>query len=153
MSAVAQVTKTGPRTYVPAVGVTILGGQVVEARAGGRVGPCADGSLVVLGVALTDAIAPEDLTTTPVAGTLNAAGLPTNTAVAYGGDEVPVTFNEAAAFGAKLAAAANGRVRLFRATDPDGTGALIADVASALIGTCTTPAGVAAGAVGLMRTV
>ena len=36
MPAVAQVTKTGPRTYVPVEAIT--GGQVVEARAAGRIG-------------------------------------------------------------------------------------------------------------------
>jgi hypothetical protein len=151
MSAVPQVTKTGPRTYVPAVGETITGGQLVEARAGSRIGVAADASVRVLGVALTDAIAPEARTTEPVGGVLNAAGQPINVAVAYGGDEVRVTYAEAAVFGDKLAAAASGQVRVWRATDPDGTGALTADTANAIVGTCTAPAGVAAGAVGLMR--
>lgn len=153
MSAVLQVTKTGPRTYTPAE--AILGGQLVEARAAGRVGVAADGSVKGLGVALTDAINPEANTGVPTVvngrEVLNAALLPTVVPVAYGGDEAPVTYVEAAAFGDKLAAAANGQVRVWRAVDPDGAGVLTADPASAIVGTCTAPAGVAAGAVGLMR--
>ncbi len=62
MSGIPQVTKTGPRTYVPFQ--PIVGGQVVEARAAGRIGVAGAGSMRVLGVALTDATNPE-LTTTP----------------------------------------------------------------------------------------
>ncbi len=149
MSAVLRVTKTGPRTYVP--GEAILGGQLVEARAVvggiGRIGVAAAGSFKVLGVALTDATTPELRTTTPTTVNgrplLDAAQLPVNVAVAYGGDEVPVTYAAAAAFGDKLIAAALGQVTP-AGIDPD---------ARSVVGTCTAPLGVAAGAVGLMRTV
>lgn len=144
MSAVVQVTKTGPRTYTPAEAIT--GGQLVEARAASRVGVAAAGSVKVLGVALTDAINPEAVSTTPTVvngrPVLNAAALPTLVPVAYAGDEAPVTYAAAAAFGDKLIAAANGQVT------PAG---LNPDPRS-IVGTCTAPAGVAAGAVGLMRT-
>lgn len=145
MPAIPQVTKTGPRTYVPASAVAITAGQVVEARAGGRIGPAAAGSLVALGVALQDAIAPEDLVTsaTTVGGrsVLNTAVLPQNVAVAYSPTEVTVTYAAAATFGQSLIAAANGQVTPAGAT-PD---------ARTLVGVCTAPAGVGAGAVGLMR--
>lgn len=143
MSAVLQVTKTGPRTYTPAE--AILGGQLVEARAGSRVGVAAAGSVKVLGVALTDAINPEVNTGLPTVvngrEVLNAALLPVVVPVAYSGDEAPVRYAGAAAFGDKLVAAANGQVTP-AAANPD---------ARTIVGTCTAPAGVAAGAVGLMR--
>lgn len=147
MAGIPQVTKTGPRTYVPAVGTTIVGGQLVEARAAGRIGPAAAGSLKVLGVALTDAQAPESLVTTSalVGGrqVLNMAPLPTRVAVAYGGIEVPVTYSAAATFGDLLVATANGQVGPAGAT-PD---------ARTIVGRCTEPNGVvSAGQVGLMRT-
>jgi hypothetical protein len=145
MPAIPQVTKTGPRTYVPASGVAISAGQLVEARAGGRIGPAAAGSLVVLGVALQDAIAPEDLVTTPTTvggrSVLNTAVLPQNVAVAYAPIEVPVTYAAAATFGQLLVAAANGQVTPAGAT-PD---------ARTIVGRCTAPAGVGAGQVGLAR--
>ena len=154
MAAVLQVTKTGPKTYTPAE--NILGGQVVEARAAGRIGVAGEGSLKVLGVALTDAQSPEAATTTATVVNgrplLNAAPLPTSVGVAYSGDEVPVVYDVAAAFGDPLVAAAGGRVRPYRFTDPDGAGPLVADANLALIiGRCTAPAGVAAAGTGLMR--
>lgn len=146
MPSVVQVTKTGPRTYVPASGVVIAGGQVVEARAGGRIGPAAAGSTKFLGVALQDAIAPEDVVTgaATVNGrpVLNTAILPQNVAVAYGGVEVPVVFAAAAAFGDLVICAANGQVTPAGAT-PD---------ARTIVGRCTSPNGVSgAGQVGLVR--
>ncbi len=144
MSAVPMVTKTGPRTFIPVE--AILGGQLVEARAAGRIGVAAAGSLKVLGVAVTDATSPELIVTEPttVSGrsVLNTALLPVNVGVAYGGIEVPVTFSGAAAFGDRLVATANGQVGPAGAT-PD---------ARTIVGVCTAPAGVAAAAVGLMRT-
>ena len=138
--------KTGPVTYVPAVGTTITGGQLVEGRAGGRIGVAAAGSTKVLGVAITDAISPEALVTTPAVvngrPTLTAAALPQNVGVVSNGIEVPVTYAAAAAFGDPLVAAANGQVTPAGAT-PD---------ARTIVGKCTALAGVAAGAVGLMRT-
>lgn len=145
MPAIPQVTKTGPRTYVPAAGTTVTAGQVVEARAGGRIGPSAAGSFVNLGVALQDAIAPEDLvtTSTTVGGrsVLNTAVLPQNVAVAYAPAEVNVVYAAAATFGQSLIAAANGQV----------TPAGVAPDARTLVGICTAPGGVGAGAVGVMR--
>lgn len=148
MPTIPVVTKTGPRTYTPADGEFIQGGQLVEGRAGQRVGVAAAGSARVLGVALYDAIAPEDVVTDPtiVQGrpVLNMAPLPSKLAVVYGGDEVPVVYAAAAAFGDKLVAAANGQV----------TPAAASADARTIVGTCTAPAGVSgAGVVGLMRTV
>ena len=145
MSGVPQVTKTGPKSFVP--DENIAGGQLVEARSAGRIGVAAAASLKVLGVALTDAQRPEALTGEPatVGGfpQLNAAPLPIVVAVAYGGIETKVKYLAAAAFGEALIAAAGGTVTPAGAT-PD---------ARTIVGRCTAPAGVAAGAVGLMRTV
>lgn len=144
MAAVPQVRKTGPRTYVPAE--LILGGQVVEARAAGRVGVAAAGSLKTLGVAVTDGINPEAFTSEPttVAGvpTIDAAQRQNNVVVADSGIEVPVTYAAAAAFGDRLQAAAAGAVTPMAAA---------ADC-RLLVGTCTEPLGVALGAVGLVLT-
>lgn len=149
MPAIPQVTKTGPRTYTPKSGVSIKGGQLVEGVAGGRIQPAAAASVKVVGVALTDAIAPEDLVLTPTTGgdgrpVLNTAVLPTKVACAYGGTEVPVTYAANANFGDLLVAAANGTVTPAGAT-PD---------ARTIVGRCTESSGVvvATNAVGLMRT-
>lgn len=147
MSGVTQVTKTGPRTYVPASGVAVTGGQLVEGRTAGRIGPAAAGSFKVVGVALADAIAPEDVVTTPVTvngrPVLNTALFPPNVAVACGGVEVRVTYAANAAFGELLIAAANGTVTPAGAT-PD---------ARTIVGRCTEPNGVvvATTPVGLAR--
>ncbi|WP_094980337.1 hypothetical protein [Rhodococcus pyridinivorans] len=145
MSAIPQVTKTGPKTYTPAE--LVLGGQLVEGRPGGLIGVAAAGSTKVLGVALTDAIPPASLATTPATDSygrpvLNAAPLPTSTAVAYAGIEVPVTYSAAAELGDRLVATAGGKVAP-AAADAD---------ARTLVGVCTQVAGVAANATGLMRT-
>ena len=104
MPAIPVVTKTGPRTHVPAVGELILGGNVVEARAGGRIGRAAAGSTTVLGVAITDARSPEDVNAALNTGTVvdgrpvvNAAPLPVNVGVIYAGQEAPVVFAAACA--------------------------------------------------------
>jgi hypothetical protein len=146
MPGIPQVTKGGPRTYVPASGISVLGGQVVEARAAGRIGPAAAGSLVALGVALQDAIAPEDLVTSATTvnqrSVLNTAVLPQNVAVVTEpGTEVPVTYAAAATFGQSLICAANGQVTPAGATPDSRT----------IIGTCSAPGGVGIGAVGLMK--
>ncbi|AXH47229.1 scaffolding protein [Gordonia phage DelRio] len=146
MAGISQVTKGGPKTFTPASGVTILGGTVVEARAAARIGPAAAGSVKVLGVALTDAIAPEQF---PPANTTDALGrtvvsavpIPTNVAVAYAGTEVRVKFAAAAQFGDRLKAGANGTA----------VPALETDDARAIFAVCTDPAGVANGATGLIR--
>lgn len=146
MAGVLQVTQGGPKTFTPASGEVILGGQLVEARAGGRIGVAAAASVKVLGVALSDAIAPEQF---PPANTTDALGrtvfsavpIPTVVAVAYSGDEVPVKYSAAANFGDKLVATALGTVAPAGAT-PD---------ARTIVGICTEPAGVAIGATGLVR--
>lgn len=146
MAGIPMVTREGQRTYVPAVGSPVTGGQLVEARTGGRIGPAAAASVRVLGVALTDAVAPEDIVTDPVLSggqyVLNAAPKAQNVAVASNGKEVPVTYSAAAAFGDLLVATANGQVAPAGAT-PD---------ARTIVGRCTAPAGVVTpGTVGLMR--
>lgn len=146
MTGIAQFTKGGPRTFTPATGETILGGQLVEARSAGRIGVAAAASTKVLGVALTDAIAPEQF---PPADTTDALGrtvvsavpIPTKVAVAYAGTEVKVKYSAAANFGDKLVATAAGTVAPAGAT-PD---------ARTIVGVCTQEAGVAANATGLIR--
>lgn len=155
MPGVLQVTKTGPRTYTPVE--AILGGQLVEGRTGAAVsgqgasgalvGVAAAGSLKVVGVALTDATTPALAAAAALPATV--AGRPQIAAyyqavvvpVAYSGDEVPVTYTNAADFGDALVATAGGQVGKAGAT-PD---------ARSVVGRCTNPGGVAAGAVGLMR--
>lgn len=143
MSAVPEVTKTGPRTYVPAE--VIVGGQAVEGRSAGRIGVAAAGSARFLGVALTDAQPPEGIVTTAtvVGGrpTLVAAITPAEVAVAYAPAEVPVTYSAAAQFGDALVVTAGGKFAPATSTsDP-----------RAVVARCTAPAGVAANATGLAR--
>lgn len=150
MSGIAQVTQGGPKTFTPADDQVIKGGQLVEATTGGRIKVAAAGSAKVLGVALTDALAPGDF---PGAGSTDSLGrpvvaavpVPTKVAVAYGATEVKVTYSANAAFGDKLVATANGTVGPAAAT-PD---------ARTIVGVCTEPAGVtvSANAVGLIRLV
>ena len=149
MSGVPQYRKAGPRTYTPASGSTIRGGRVVEPAAGGRIVEAAAGSFKALGVALTDAMAPEQLNSGP---TIGADGrpvtamyaLPTTVAVADSGIEVKVTYAANANFGDKLVCAANGTVTPAGAT-PD---------ARTIVGKCSEPMGVvvATNARGLMVT-
>lgn len=145
MSAVAMREMTGPQSYVPAE--QILGGQVVEARGSSRVGVAAAGSVAVLGIAVTDGINPEAFVSTPAGSNppvLNAAQLPNHVTVARSGIEVyGVTYAAAAAFGARLKAAANGQVTPMASTDDPRM----------LCAICVEPAGVALGATGLTRTV
>ncbi|QDK02219.1 scaffolding protein [Gordonia phage Samba] len=148
MPGIVQVTQGGPKTFTPADNQVIKGGQLVEARTGGRIGVAAAGSFKVLGVALTDAVAPEDF---PGANGTDGIGrpvvslapIPTTVAVAYAGTEVKVTYAADATFGDKLIAAANGQVTPAGAT-PD---------ARTIVGICTEPAGVDVSekAVGLIR--
>lgn len=151
MSGVAQYRKAGPRTWVPKSGVTVKGGRVVEATTTpGRIQHAAAGSVKTLGVALTDAIAPEDIVTTPTTGADGRpvtvfGSLPTTVAVADGGIEVKVEYAANAAFGDRLVAAADGKV----------TPAVDATVdPRAIVGKCTEPAGVvvATNPRGLMET-
>lgn len=147
MSAIPIVTKQGQRTYVPAE--PIIGGQVVEGRAGGRIGVAAAGSAKVIGVAVTDAATPESFTGQPTVvngrQVLNAAVLPVNVTVVSAGIEVPVTYAANAAFGDKLIAAAGGAV----------TPAGAAPDARTIVGKCIEPGGVvvATKPTGLMQTI
>jgi hypothetical protein len=107
MPGIPQVTQGGPKTFIPADNAFIRGGRLVEGVAGGRIQEAGAASVTVLGVALTDAIAPEDVntqSTTDAQGrpVLNTVVLPTRVAVAYGGTEVPVTYAANAALGQKL---------------------------------------------------
>lgn len=141
------VRKTGPATYTPADNAVVTGGHLVEAVGTDRVQHAGAASVKVLGIAVIDGIAPEDLVLTPttVGGrqVLNTAVLPTKVSVAYGGEEAPCEYAAAAAFGDWLVAAANGTVTPAGAT-PD---------ARTLVGKCTQPGGVAAaGDYGLVRT-
>ncbi len=148
MPGTVQVTKaSGPRTYTPAATKTVRGGRGVEFAANGRIQEWAAGTFRAAGVALTDAIAPEDVNTqaTIVNGrpVLNTVVLPQTVAVAYGGDEVPMTYAANANQGDLLVAAANGTVTPAGAT-PD---------ARTIVGRCTQPGGVvvATNPVGLVR--
>lgn len=143
MSAVPIVTKAGPRSYVPAVGTVVQVGQVVAGTTGGtqmvggRIVIAAAASTKVVGVAVNDAMAPEDLSSTPGTDALgrpvvSMVPIPTKTAVIYGGMETLVTYAADAAFGDPLIAAANGSVTPAGAT-PD---------ARTIIGKCTEPGGV-----------
>lgn len=154
MAGIPVVSVGGPKTYTPADNVTITGGQLVAATTGGRVAVAGAGSVKVLGVALGDAIAPEDVVTAPAGTPPTLAAVPqaTTVAVAYGGAEVPVTYAADAAFGDRLVAAASGTVTPFTGF---AAGQDQANVDFRLIvGICTEPAGVTVSsqAVGLMRT-
>lgn len=148
MPGVIQVTKTGPRTYSPAATKTVRGGRLCEFVANGRIQEAGAGSTRFAGVALTDAIAPEDVNTANVTTVndrpvLNTVVLPTAVGCAYAGDEVPVTYAANANQGDPLIAAANGTVTPAGAT-PD---------ARTIVGRCTQPGGVvvATNPVGLAR--
>jgi len=146
MPAVPQVTKGGPRSYVVVAGQSVAAGTFVEGRAGGRIGTAAAGTTRALGVALQDAIAPEQLVTTATNNggrpVLNMTTLPQNVAVAYGFVEVNVVFSAAAQFGDRLVVTANGQVAPAGATPDQRT----------VVGICTSPSGVSgAGQVGLVR--
>lgn len=148
MPGVPQVTQGGPKTFVPADNAFVRGGRLVEAVAGGRIQEAGAASVKVLGVALTDAIAPEDVVTTASTDAqgrplVPAPPLPTSVAVAYAGTEVAVTYSANAAFGDPLVATADGTVAPAAAT-PD---------ARTIVGRCTEPLGVtfATNPVGLAR--
>lgn len=143
MTGITQITKTGPRTYAPETSVT--GGQLVEGTDTGKIKTATAKTKRHLGVALNDASAPGAPVSTTANGrtTSTLILVPTETAVAYAPQEVPVTYVAAAKFGDPLEAAASGKVTPAAADAAPGT----------IVGKCTAPAGVAAGAVGLMRLV
>lgn len=152
MSGIPLVTKTGPRSYTPADNQTIKAGNVVAASSGGRVAVAGAGSTKVLGVALNDAIAPEDVVdTTGTPPVVPAYPQNTKVAVAYGGVEVPVVYAANADFGARLVAASDGKVTPLTgfASGQDQPNVDFTTV----IGICTEPGGVnvSTNNVGLMR--
>lgn len=145
MSGIPVTRKTGPRSWPVSAAVT--GGQLCAAGANGLIAPAAANSTKVLGVAINDAVPVADFEAGTVNGVLNAAPKPNRAGLAYGGDEVPVTYAVDTPFGAKLKAAANGTVTPFvSGTDTDP---------ALIVGTCTQSEGVdvSENAVGLMRTV
>jgi hypothetical protein len=115
MAGIVQITQGGPRTFTPAVGVTVKGGQFVEQRDDGRIQPAGAASIRTVGVALTDGMAPEDVNTS---ATLNSFGrpvivavpVPTAVAVAYDAAEVYVTASALVKPGQRVICAANGQV-------------------------------------------
>lgn len=132
--------KHGPRSHEVAEAVT--GGQLIEGRAASKVGVAGAGSKRVLGVAIGDAVPASSFNPAPVNGVLNAAPLPNRVALASRGDEVPVKYAAAAAFGQKLKAAAAGTV----------TPVVDGDDAQLIVGKCIEPAGVTvANAIGFME--
>lgn len=135
----------GPITYE--VSAATLGGQVMEVdpALNGKIRPAAAGSLKVVGVALADAQpAGSAPTTVP-----NASWNQPEVAVAFAPCDIDVTYTLAANFGDNLITAAAGQVTpLAAVTTPTA-----ADVTNtrAIIGYCSEPGGVLAGAVGRMR--
>lgn len=124
-----------PVTYNVKSGVTITGGQLVEATTGGVVQVGTAGSTKILGVATKDGIGTDGSTGTTSYGAFSLdASFPTNqVAVAHG--HFVVAYAAAATFGAKLKAAASGAVTPW----VSGT-----DAADLIVGECTEAAGVGA---------
>lgn len=143
MSGVPIVFKSGPKTYTPADNSVITGGDVVIAATGGRCAVAGAAALNVVGIALNDAIAPEDVVTAPT-GTppvLFAGRQETKVAVAYGGMEVDgVTYAADASEGDALVAAANGDVTPFTGFSATAGNANV-DF-RLIIGWCAEPGGV-----------
>lgn len=134
MSGFIPVFEHGPLTFE--VAEAVVGGQLVEARAAGKIGVAAAGSLKVLGVATKDAI--------PAGVDQNSGSVvnlsPQGQYVAVGRNAFyRMRYTAAAAFGDRLIAAANGEV----------TPAGLTPDARTVIGYCAEPAGVAAGASGV----
>ncbi len=148
MGAIPVVRKTGPYTFTPADNATVRAGNLVEAAASGRIAVAQAASETVLGVALQDAVAPEDLDldgdSSGARYLLNVSPLPTLVPVAGMGDIVPVVYAADATFGALLKAAATGTVTPWlKASDKPET----------IVGRCFQPGGVdqSVQPVGLMR--
>lgn len=155
MSGVAIVFKQGPKTYTPADNSVVKGGDVLAAGTGGRCVVAGAGALNVVGIALNDAIAPEDVVTAATGTPPVLAAVPqaTKVAVAYGGMEVDgVTYAADAAEGVALVAAANGDVTPLTgfAAGEDQPNVNFAQI----IGWCAEPGGVvvATKATGRVRT-
>lgn len=113
MPGIPVISRGGPNSYSPADNATVRGGRGVEGVAGGRIQEHSAGSVKFLGVALGDAIAPEDVVTASTTGpdgrpVVSYAIPATVVAVAESGDEVPVVYSANAAFGERLVCTANG---------------------------------------------
>jgi len=124
-----RLSHVGPNTYTATA--AIKGGQVGEAFNGG-IRPCSAGSLLVLGVAETDAKPWVDPVSVDADGfdVVNANPLPTETVAGFG--RYVVTYTANAAFGQALQAGAAGAVT-----------PVAADVDPRLvIGYCDEPGGV-----------
>lgn len=140
MTSIQARYSTGPRTYEAVE--NLLGGTVVEARAGGidnpGVGIAPDASKKVRGVALTDATLGGNAPRSPSNGVLDQQLTPVEVAVQSIG-WVPIKYSAACAYGAKVAAGALGTVRPW----------VSGDGADAIIGSCEEKGGVAQNVVGL----
>lgn len=134
-----------PVTYKVKAGVTITGGQLVEATTGSVVQVGTAGSTKILGVATKDGIGTDASSGTyspaPVESILDASFPTPYVAVAHGTFNVTYAAG-AVAFGAKLKAAANGAVAAW----VSGT-----DAADLIVGQCAEPAGAAGGGLALAR--
>lgn len=131
----------GPVTYE--VVEQVLGGQLVEARAAGKIGVAGAASLKVLGVATTDATnVAAGGSTTDAFGNPVISMVPIDQYCAVGGNGAiyPVTYTANASFGDRLIAGANGAVTPI----PAVTTPTAADVVNtrAIIGECREPNGV-----------
>lgn len=131
---------TGPVTYE--VVEAVAGGKIVEARAAGKVGVAAAGSVKVLGVATKDSAPVASNSTTDAFGNKVLNINPVTQYCAVGVGFYPVTYAATATFGVALKAAANGQVTPWLS----GT-----DAANLIIGYCAEPLGVNSGAVGLAK--
>lgn len=135
MGSVIYALQHGPDTFE--VNAAVTGGQLVMPDSTtGKIKPATADAATVLGVAAADANPVGTDTAT------NFANPRPHVAVYYGPVDVKVTYTDAAAFGVKLKAAASGQVTPW----VSGT-----DAAGLIVGICTEPAGVAAGAKGRIR--
>jgi hypothetical protein len=123
----------GPATFE--VSATVTGGQLVMPDSTtGKVKPATAAAVVVLGVALNDAVPAGS------GSQLNYATARKEVSVAYGPAEVVLTAAANIAFGQKVVAAAAGTV------GPGSTPTF-----DQIVGVCTEPAGILSGATGRVR--
>lgn len=142
MAGVVAISEQGPDTFV--VTEAVLGGQLVEARTGSKIGVAAAASVACLGIATKDAITPAaQATAQTVAPTYGSSPgfdvsvISENVAVGYHG-VWPVKYAAAATFGALLKVAALGTVTpwVFGTDNP-----------SLIVARCVEPAGVSGASV------
>lgn len=141
MASVVPYNIQGPDTYI--ANVLIAGAVLVEPDAAtGKVKVCTAGSVKCLGVALYSAAPAGSIQGTTSYGevVIDMSTLQEEVAVAWQGT-YKLTATGAIAFGDPVICAANGTVSVAGAT-PD---------ARTVIGKCVEPAGIAGGAVGLIR--